>query len=142
MPFPTSRENGECILGNPDGMWSASIHAADSVNGKDDPTDAKAFHGNFNQLLELKAKYPYLKVFISIGGYDWSANFSNAALTDASRQKFVKSCVDLYLKQYKGVFDGIDIDWEYPVSGRPDQRPPGGQAQLHPAAGRNAPPIG
>ena len=115
--FANVSENGECILGNPAADVERVYSAAESVSGADDATNAKAFHGNFNQLLELKARYPYLKVLISIGGYTWSGNFSSAALTDASRQTFVKSCIDLYLKQYKGVFDGIDIDWELPVTG-------------------------
>jgi chitinase len=58
-----------------------------------------------------------LKVLISIGGWTWSSRFSDAARSDASRQKFVKSCLDLYLVQYRDTFDGVDIDWEYPVSG-------------------------
>jgi len=69
--------------------------AAESVSGVAD-SNATLFHGTFNQLLELKAKYPYLKVFISIGGYSWSGNFSNAAITEASRKAFVSSCIDLY----------------------------------------------
>lgn len=51
---------------------------------------------------------------ISIGGWTWSKNFSAAAATEASRQAFVSSCVD-FMNTYG--FDGIDIDWEYPVSG-------------------------
>jgi GH18 family chitinase len=115
--FSNVSEDGNCILGDPKADLERVYGAAESVNGKDDQAGANALHGNFNQLKELKAKYPYLKTLISVGGYEWSANFSNAALTDASRQKFVKSCIDLYIKTYPGVFDGIDIDWEYPVSG-------------------------
>ena len=117
--FSNVSENGECKFGDPAADVERVYTAAESVSGMADSIDPKTFHfnGSFNQLLELKAKYPYLKVLISVGGYEWSANFSNAALTDASRQRFVKSCIDLYLKTYKGVFDGIDIDWEYPVSG-------------------------
>jgi chitinase len=62
------------------------------------------------QLHALKARNPNLKVILSIGG--WGAdNFSDAALTDDSRQKFARSCVNL-LKSY--ALDGIDLDWEYP----------------------------
>jgi|GEM_PF-276095 len=115
--FSNVSENGECILGDPAADVERVYSAAESVNGKTDSADEAALHGNFHQLQLLKAKYPYLKIFISIGGWSWSENFSNAALTDASRQAFVKSCIDLYLVKYKGVFDGLDIDWEYPVSG-------------------------
>jgi chitinase len=54
---------------------------------------------------------------ISVGGWTWSKQFSDAALTATSRQTFVSSCVNLYLKTYGDVFDGIDVDWEYPVAG-------------------------
>ena len=115
--FANVSENGECILGDPAADTERVYKAPESVNGKADSTSASAFHGNFNQLLELKAKYPYLKTLISVGGYAWSENFSKAALTGSSRQDFVKSCIDLFIKKYPGVFDGIDIDWELPVSG-------------------------
>jgi GH18 family chitinase len=115
--FSNVSENGECILGDPAADVERVYTADESVSGEADSTDAAALQGNFQQLYELKAKYPYLKVLISIGGWSWSENFSNAALTDASRKNFAKSCIDLYLKQYKGVFDGLDIDWEYPVNG-------------------------
>jgi len=66
--------------------------------------------GNLAQLQALKARSPALKVIISIGG--WGAdNFSDAALTDASREKFAASALDM-LKRY--ALDGIDLDWEYP----------------------------
>jgi GH18 family chitinase len=114
--FSNISPNGECTLGDPAADVERVYSADESVNGRADSKSAD-FHGNFNQLLELKQKYLNLKVLISIGGWTWSANFSAAAKDDASRQRFVASCIDLYLKQYKGVFDGLDIDWEYPVSG-------------------------
>ncbi|MBP2474930.1 GH18 family chitinase [Crossiella equi] len=71
---------------------------------------------HFAELKSLQQRFPHLKVIISVGG--WGADgFSDGALTDASRKAFAASCVDLYLKQYKDTFDGIDIDWEFPVSG-------------------------
>ena len=69
---------------------------------------------NFSQLNELKASYPHLKTLISIGGWNDSGKFSDAALTDASRTVFANSVV-AFIKQYG--FNGVDIDWEYPVSG-------------------------
>jgi chitinase len=65
---------------------------------------------HFSQLNALKARNPRLKVLISIGG--WGAdNFSDAALTDESRQKFARSAVAL-IDRY--ALDGVDLDWEYP----------------------------
>jgi chitinase len=59
----------------------------------------------------LKTKNPDLKVLVSIGGWSWSKGFSDAALTEKSRQKFAKSCA-VFVEKYN--LDGIDLDWEYP----------------------------
>jgi chitinase len=70
---------------------------------------------NFRTLNLLKQQNPTLKILISIGGWTWSAKFSDAVLTDTSRQRFVASAVDI-INKYD--LDGIDIDWEYPsISG-------------------------
>ena len=109
--------------------------AADSVNGVADVWN-QPLRGNFNQLKELKAKYPNLKILLSIGGWTYSKFFSDVAATDASRKKFVSSCINLYIKgnlpqlspdpaggtgSAAGIFDGFDIDWEFP--GSPDGHP-------------------
>ncbi len=69
---------------------------------------------NINKLNALKKKNSNLKTLISVGGWSWSGRFSDAALTDASRTAFADSSVDFIVKYG---FDGIDIDWEYPVTG-------------------------
>ena len=69
---------------------------------------------NFTKLRTLRNTYPNLKIVISVGGWDDSARFSDAALTPASRTAFADSAVS-FLKTYG--FDGIDIDWEYPTGG-------------------------
>ncbi|MBK8097531.1 MAG: glycoside hydrolase family 18 protein [Planctomycetes bacterium] len=70
--------------------------------------------GSFHQLELLKQQHPHLRTLISIGGWTWSGNFSNAVLTAQSRATFAQSIVD-FVDTWR--FDGADIDWEYPVSG-------------------------
>ena len=76
--------------------------------------------GNFAELGRLKAANPHLKLVISIGGWSGSGRFSDAALTDASRRLFAESAIDVFIRQTNGLFDGIDLDWEFPVSGGPE----------------------
>ncbi|MFJ8960398.1 glycoside hydrolase family 18 protein [Lentzea sp. NPDC102401] len=73
---------------------------------------------DFADIRDLKKRKPSLKALISLGG--WGAGgFSDAALTPASRRTLVQSCVDLFFRD--GTFDGIDIDWEFPVYGGPTE---------------------
>ncbi|MEN6683045.1 glycoside hydrolase family 18 protein [Stenotrophomonas pavanii] len=75
---------------------------------------------NFAALAELKRAHPHLRTLISIGG--WGAGgFSDAALTEASRRRMVDSCMALFFDRHAGSFDGVDIDWEFPVSGGPKE---------------------
>lgn len=70
--------------------------------------------GNFHQLIKLKQQHPHLLTMISVGGWTLSGRFSDVALTAASREKFARSAVR-FMRTYG--FDGVDIDWEYPVAG-------------------------
>lgn len=112
--------------GDADADYARPMSGAQSVDGVAD-TGWESLRGNYNQLRKLKVKYPHLKILISIGGWTYSKFFSNAALTHASREKFVRSCIDIYIKgnlpTYNGaggpgtatnIFDGIDLDWEWP----------------------------
>jgi chitinase len=110
-------------------------YTSGSVDGSTDSW-SQPIKGNFNQLRELKAKYPQLKILLSLGGWTFSKYFSDVAASSASRQKFVSSCIDMFLKGNlptnisgdasggtaagAGIFDGFDIDWEYPgTAGHP-----------------------
>ena len=73
--------------------------------------------GNFGELKLLKARNPHLKLSISVGGWGGSARFSDAALNDSTRRRFSESAIDLFIRRWPGLFDGIDIDWEFPVQG-------------------------
>ncbi|SHF11059.1 glycoside hydrolase family 18 chitinase [Streptoalloteichus hindustanus] len=110
-----------------DYVWP--IDAAQSVDGVGDGGWAGAgpLKGNFNQLRKLKAKHPHLKVLVSLGGWTFSKFFSDAAATQENRERMVSSCIDMYIKgnlpkhydmggpgTAANIFDGIDVDWEWP----------------------------
>ena len=66
---------------------------------------------DISKINDLKRVNPDLKVLVSVGGWGWSGNFSDAALTDSSRTRFSESAAEFILST--GI-DGIDLDWEYP----------------------------
>jgi chitinase len=103
--------------------YGKTFDETQSVDGIAEYWSDTELRGNFNQLRKLKLQFPKLKVLISVGGWSFSSRFSDAALTPESRQAFVASCVDMFVRgnvapgtpiSAAGVFDGIDIDWEYP----------------------------
>ncbi len=96
---------GECELGDA---------YADTERLYPGDTWDEPLRGSFGQLLELKAAHPQLRTLISVGGWTWSERFSALARTAEGRERFARSCAD-FMERYG--FDGIDVDWEYPVSG-------------------------
>jgi chitinase len=85
------------------------------------PMDANAA-SLYSRFTALKAKRPGLQTWLSVGG--WSFNdatnipntqnaFSNMVGSAANRQAFINSLRN-FMQTYG--FDGIDIDWEYPVA--------------------------
>ncbi|MGW5156496.1 glycosyl hydrolase family 18 protein [Nonomuraea wenchangensis] len=104
--------NGQCAIGDSYADYDRFYQAGESVDGVADTWDAGALRGSFNQLRKLKKKYPNLKVLFSFGGWTWSGGFGQAAQNPAA---FADSCYKLVEDpRWADVFDGIDIDWEYP----------------------------
>jgi chitinase len=102
---------GKCVMGDAYAATDRTHTAAESVDGVADTWD-QPLRGNFNQLRKLKKKHPNLKVLWSFGGWTWSGGFGEAARNPAA---FAQSCYDLVENsKWADVFDGIDIDWEYP----------------------------
>ena len=112
-----------CQIANRDVALDHEYDAASSVDGSADPQGPNQLRGTFHQLQELKHLYPNLKILVSFGGWGQSEGFTSAAEPDHMRD-FVRSCVQTFIAGHfapgiegPGIFDGIDIDWEYPVEG-------------------------
>jgi len=101
---------GQCVLGDP---W-ADVERHLPGDPWSGPGSDAPYFGNFRQLDLLQEQHPGLQTLISVGGWTWSGQFSDAALTPASRALFATSCAN-FMETYG--FDGIDIDWEYPGGG-------------------------
>ncbi|MFE7792068.1 glycoside hydrolase family 18 protein [Streptomyces sp. NPDC057460] len=102
---------GKCAVGDSYADYEKAYTADQSVDGVADTWD-QPLRGSFNQLRKLKKLHPNLKVIWSFGGWTWSGGFGEAAKNPAA---FAQSCYDLVEDpRWADVFDGIDIDWEYP----------------------------
>ena len=69
---------------------------------------------NMAELTTLRGRNPRLLILLSIGGWSGSEFFSDVASSDSARRQFSKSCLAL-AEKYS--LDGLDLDWEYPVTG-------------------------
>jgi chitinase len=119
----SSVKGGRCSLADPKADLNTAFSRQNSVSGKADGP-AAPFRGYFHQLKELKKRYPRLKILISLEGAGF--DFAQGAKPE-NRQVFVTSCVDTFLRGHfapgivePGIFDGIDVDWEYPQAADAD----------------------
>lgn len=97
-----------------DRLTQVNYAFAEIENGKAVLTSPDQDRKNLQGLTALRKRNPDLKVVLSLGGWDGSGGFSDAASTAQQRETFAQSCLDLLLAHD---LDGIDLDWEYPVSG-------------------------
>ncbi|KAG8464401.1 hypothetical protein KFE25_003464 [Diacronema lutheri] len=71
-------------------------------------------HGNIGAFQRLRAQHPHLKLLLSLGGWTKSTYFSGCAKTAAKRATIVSTALQ---QLERSDFDGIDVDWEYPIGG-------------------------
>ncbi|TPX68940.1 hypothetical protein SpCBS45565_g02771 [Spizellomyces sp. 'palustris'] len=68
--------------------------------------------GNFGQLLKLKKLGLKFNVGLSVGGWTLSKGFSDAVKGEREREAFVEGILECF-ERWPGVFNRVDIDWEY-----------------------------
>ena len=111
--------NGRCSIADPNADLNTTFTAAESVTGRAD-SPKKPFRGYLHQLAELKRRHPRLKLLISLEGR--ASDFAYDAQPE-HRRAFIDSCIDIFVRgnlapgiRVPHLFDGIDVDWEYPHS--------------------------
>ncbi|CAK1593263.1 unnamed protein product [Parnassius mnemosyne] len=80
-------------------------------------------NAGYKSLVALKEKFPHLKIFIAVGGWnEGTEKFSKMAANPDLRARFIESVVE-FLKLHN--FDGLDLHWKYPVTrdDKPEDRP-------------------
>jgi chitinase len=112
--FPGMAQNSYPIDAMPAGLLTHVFYAFATIEDGHLALPAQA-PAHLEALADLKRAHPHLKTVLSIGG--WGAGgFSEAALTPESRGAFVEESLHL-----ADGFDGVDLDWEFPVSGGPSE---------------------
>jgi chitinase len=119
--FANVTTGGQCLLADP---WAdyGDPYLPSVINGQTNPGP---LYGNFYNLTQLKQLHPQLKVLISLGGASQmnTLGFQVSASTPALRQSLAASCINLFINgniangvTAPGLFDGIDLDWEFPTA--------------------------
>lgn len=73
--------------------------------------------GNFGQLERFKRSHRAVQVLITLGGWSGSKGLATAARTDESRRRFVSTVISRFLDDAGDAFDGVELDWQWPVAG-------------------------
>jgi chitinase len=103
-------------------VYAFAGFAADGTLWKATTPEPRDETTNFPQLLELKGRYPDLRLMISVGGWNHSHEqapggdtvIASIASSDDARRAYVASCLETFIRRTPALFEGIDLDWEFP----------------------------
>ena len=94
-----------------DFIYAFASSAGDKCSLSDARADARV---DFPVIRRMKHRYPRLHVLLSLGGGSAGNSFASAVSSPSRLNRLVHNCMKLIRRTYPGVFDGIDIDWEFP----------------------------
>ncbi|CAF0939778.1 unnamed protein product [Adineta ricciae] len=97
-----------------DSSGQVFLGSADRTHSQDVSKDTQVAKARLDHLLKLKRIYSEQKYMFAVGGWENSQYFSSIAQSPDKRLRFIASSLKL-LDEYD--LDGIDIDWEHPVTG-------------------------
>ncbi|XP_053207036.1 uncharacterized protein LOC128391212, partial [Panonychus citri] len=101
--FLETSADGTINIGSPDRKNSANI-----------AEETEKARKRLEHLMSLRSMYPHVKIMFAVGGWENSQYFSAIASSPSMRQTFMSSVIKM-IETWE--FDGVDIDWEYPVTG-------------------------
>ncbi|MCM2387531.1 glycoside hydrolase family 18 protein [Streptomyces albipurpureus] len=103
-------DGGQCRVADEHAALQRGFTAGNSVSGQADTTN-QPLRGYLNQLRDLKAKYPQLKLLWSFGGAEPASSWAAARQNPAA---FAASCARLVNDtRWAGLFDGVDLALEF-----------------------------
>ncbi|HUI10260.1 MAG TPA: glycosyl hydrolase family 18 protein, partial [Bacteroidota bacterium] len=96
----------------PAGKLTHIIYSFLHLSGNRLVLNTQADSAGIARLVSLREVNPRLKVLVSVGGWGGCAPCSGAFSSEAGREEFARSALEL-LRRVGA--DGLDIDWEYPA---------------------------
>lgn len=105
----------------PFGQYTHLIFSFATINPKTYEISPGDYHTEdmMSRIGSIKIIQPNIKIWVAVGGWAFNdpgptqTTFSDIAASEANIEKFLNSLVKM-MNKYD--FDGIDIDWEYPVA--------------------------
>lgn len=93
---------------------SVRLGTADPTNSKDVGDDLEIARTRLANFKRIASAFSSMKTMFAIGGWENSNYFSGIASNPQKRLKLIASILEI-IDEHN--FDGVDIDWEHPVTG-------------------------
>ncbi len=93
---------------------SLRIGSAESVKSENPEEEKNIAIKRLANFVRICKAFPHLKCMFAMGGWENSQYFSAIAADPAKRIRFIASVIEI-IDKYD--LDGVDVAWEYPVTG-------------------------
>ncbi len=90
------------------------IGSAESQKSENPDEEKNTAIRRLANFVRICSAFPHLKCMFAVGGWENSQYFSDIAANPNKRIQFIASVIEI-IDEYD--LDGVDVDWEYPVTG-------------------------